>query len=311
MASGSSSLPPQAAFFFAILKHLAARSEGDQRAGIHEAMPELLNMTVAQKTERLPNLPHLRYRHRSGWGLSILKAAGYVESPSRGLWRITERGRSRLAAHPDGFDLQTGRRIISESNVEQRERVEPSRPEIAVVEAQNDAGITPDERIDIALRQLNATVAEELLEQMLRMPPASFESLVLDVLHALGYGAGEDDLHRVGGSGDGGIDGIIALDRLGFEKIYVQAKRWQGSVGRPEIQAFCGALSGRRAKKGVFITTSTFTREALGFESQLADTVVLIDGARLASLMIEKGVAVTHYRTVRLPRLDIDYFESE
>ncbi len=171
--------------------------------------------------------------------------------------------------------------------------------------------LTPDERIDAAVQELNRAVAVELLDTILKMPPMFFESLVLDLLRALGYGTTDDDLQRVGGSGDGGIDGIISLDRLGFEKIYVQAKRWQHSVGRPEIQAFYGALSARRAKKGVFITTSTFTREAREFENHVGETVVLIDGTRLTSLMIEHGVGVTLYRTVRLPRLDVDYFEAE
>ncbi len=154
-------------------------------------------------------------------------------------------------------------------------------------------------------------MAAELLDRIAQAPPVFFEDLVLDLLRALGYGASEDDLERVGGAGDGGFDGVISLDRLGFEKVYIQAKRWQGSVGRPEVQAFFGALSGRRARKGVFITTSTFTREAREFGRQIAESVVLIDGARLASLMIEHGVGVTHYRVVRLPRVDTDYFGVE
>lgn len=301
-------LPSQAAFFYAILKHLSERPGGDRRTAIHEAIPDLLNLTEAQRTERLANLPHLRYRHRSGWGLSILKAAAYVDSPVRGIWRITARGKELLAHHPNGFDAQISRQIIRESKLFQRSEQSASAPDEVVAETPE---LSPDERIDAAIQELNTTVAAELFEQILRMPPAFFEGLVLDVLHALGYGASEDDLQRVGGSGDGGIDGIISLDRLGFEKIYVQAKRWQNSVGRPELQAFYGALAGRRAKKGVFITTSTFTREAREFEGHVADAVVLIDGARLTELMIERGVGVTHYRRVRLPRVDLDYFESE
>jgi len=130
-------------------------------------------------------------------------------------------------------------------------------------------------------------------------------------LHALGYGATEDDLERVGHAGDGGIDGVISLDKLGFERVYIQAKRWQGSVGRPEVQAFYGALAGRRARKGVFITTSSFTREARDFATQVADSIVLIDGSRLTALMIEHGVGVTHYRVLRVPRVDGDYFDGD
>ena len=299
-------LPSQVQFYHAILRHLTTRPDGDNREAIHAAMPELLHLTEEQRHERLANLPHLRYRHRSGWGLSMLKAAGFVDSPSRGIWRITASGRALLAEHPDGFDDDTGRRLLRESRL-----ALPAGPDAESAGPANvELGqLTPDERIDAAVQELQSAVAAELLERILKMPPSFFEELVLDLLHALGYGAREEDLQRVGATGDGGIDGIISLDRLGFEKVYVQAKRWQGSVGRPEIQAFFGALAARRAKKGVFITTSTFTREARDFEGHVAEAVVLIDGARLTNLMIEHGVGVTHYRTVRLPRIDGDYFE--
>ena len=302
-------LPSQGAFFHAILRYLSGRAEGAARNAIHEAMPDLLELSEAQRSERLANSPHLRYRYRSGWGLSMLKAAGYVDSPTRAVWRIAERGRTVLAEHPDGFDEQLARQMIRESRIKRPD--ESPSAAVSDLAATDLAELTPDERVDAAVQELRSAVAADLLDQILRMPPTFFEELVLDLLHALGYGASEDDIQRVGASGDGGIDGIISLDRLGFEKIYVQAKRWQNSVGRPEIQAFYGALAGRRAKKGVFITTSTFTREAREYGGQVAEAVVLIDGARLTSLMIEHGVGVTHYRTVRLPRVDMDYFESE
>jgi restriction system protein len=139
---------------------------------------------------------------------------------------------------------------------------------------------SPEERIDLAVKEVEKAVARELLDRILQDPSEFFEELVLELLHSLGYGTSETDLQRVGGSGDAGIDGIISLDKLGFEKVYVQAKRWQGSVGRPEVQGFFGALAGRRAKKGVFITTSSFTHEALDYGTQVSENVVLIDGAR-------------------------------
>ncbi|MFM2346257.1 MAG: hypothetical protein RL654_1010 [Pseudomonadota bacterium] len=140
------------------------------------------------------------------------------------------------------------------------------------------------------------------------MTPAFFETLVLDLLHRMGYGANRSDLQRVGGSGDAGIDGIISLDRLGLEKVYVQAKRWQGTVGRPEIQAFYGALAGQRAKKGVFITTSGYTAQALQF-AQSVEGIVLVDGVRLAELMVDHEVGVTA-RVLKVPKVDVDYFEE-
>ena len=139
-------------------------------------------------------------------------------------------------------------------------------------------------RLGLALEEIRRSVVAELLDTLATVTPAFFETLVLDLLHRMGYGANRADLQRVGGSGDAGIDGIISLDRLGLEKVYVQAKRWQGTVGRPEIQAFYGALAGQRAKKGVFITTSGYTAQALQF-AQSVEGIVLVDGVRLAGLI--------------------------
>jgi restriction system protein len=148
-----------------------------------------------------------------------------------------------------------------------------------------------------------------LLELLANVSPAFFEIIVLDLLHRMVYGASHADLQRVGGSGDGGIDGVISPDRLGLEKVVVQAKRWQSNVGRPELQAFYGALAGQKAKKGVFITTSAFTAQALDFAKSV-EGIVLVDGSRLASLMIEVELGVTA-RTVNIPKIDGDYFDEE
>jgi restriction system protein len=242
----------------------------------------------------------------------MLKAAGYVDNSTRNIWRITERGRELLAHYPDGFDVETGRRLIREGRRETQEQRDADDDD-GVADILDDQTIqtTPDERIDSALEEISRAVAQDLLERIAQSPPAFFEQLVLDLLHALGYGASEEDLERVGHAGDGGIDGVISLDKLGFERVCVQAKRWQGSVGRPEIQAFYGALAGRRAKKGVFITSSSFTREAREFGAQVAESIVLIDGRRLTTLMIEYGVGVSHYRVLRLPKVDDEYFDSD
>jgi restriction system protein len=148
-----------------------------------------------------------------------------------------------------------------------------------------------------------------LLETLAQVSPKFFETIVLDVLHKLGYGTNRADLKRVGGTGDGGIDGIISLDRLGLEKVYVQAKRWQNSVGRPEIQGFYGALAGQRATKGIFITTSTFTAQAIEFAKSI-ERIVLVDGAQFADLMITYEVGVT-MRPIQVPKIDTDYFDEQ
>ena len=170
------------------------------------------------------------------------------------------------------------------------------------------ATASPDDRLEAALSELKQTVAAELLEMLAQVSPQHFETIVLDVLHRMGYGASREDLQRVGGVGDGGIDGVISLDRLGLEKVYVQAKRWQGSVGRPEVQGFYGALAGPRANKGVFITTSTFSQQAVEF-ARSVERVVLVDGERLAGLMMDHEVGV-NLRPIKVPKLDSDYFEE-
>jgi restriction system protein len=168
---------------------------------------------------------------------------------------------------------------------------------------------SPDDRLGEALVELRASVAAELIETLKNASPSFFEAIVLDLLHKMGYGASRADLQRVGGSGDGGIDGVISLDKLGLEKVYVQAKRWQQTVGRPEVQAFYGALAGHRANKGVFITTSSYTPQAIDFVRSV-ERIVIIDGARLAQLMIDHEVGVTS-RVVRVPKIDSDYFDEE
>jgi len=168
---------------------------------------------------------------------------------------------------------------------------------------------SPTERIQSGLAELRESVARDLLELIGRAPPRFFEDLVLDLLDAMGYGTGRADLQRVGGSGDGVIDAIVSLDRLGLEKVYVQAKRWQGSVGSPQIQGFMGALQLQGATKGVFITTSAFTKDPRVTAAKARGTIVLVDGAQLTSLMMEHGVGVSH-KALKIPKVESDYFEE-
>lgn len=168
---------------------------------------------------------------------------------------------------------------------------------------------SPDERLAEAVLELRKTATAELLEYLLSASPAYFEIIVLDLLHRMGYGTNRSDLQRVGGTADGGIDGIISLDKLGLEKVYVQAKRWQSTVGRPEIQAFYGALAGQRAAKGVFITTSGYTTHAIEY-ARSVEKIVLIDGVKLADLMIDYEVGISS-KIIKIPKLDTDYFDEE
>jgi restriction system protein len=272
---------------------------------VHEGVADVLELSAEQRSERLKNLSHLRYRHRSGWSLSTLKAAGYVSNPSRGLWTLTDRGRALLQTHSIVLPDDVYRQIIAESRSrEQAEGVVPGVPA-----SPPDAQQTPEERIDSALEEVRTAIAGILLQRILESTPQFFENLVLDLLRAMGYGSSDEDIERTGSPGDGGVDGVISLDSLGFEKICVQAKRWQATVGRPEVQAFYGALAGRRVKKGVIITTSCFSRDAIEYARQQSGVIVLIDGSSLARLMLQHGIGVGH-RELRLPYVDDDYFES-
>lgn len=300
-----STVPFPKAFFHPILRILSEHPSGLRRRDLHEPVADVIGLTPAQRAEVLPSGAQFRYRLRLGWGLNMLKTAGYVESPSQGTWRITANGKDLLASSASGFDEQATRRIVRESQV--GTSGEPA-PEEEPTPAESEQ--TPEERIETAIAELRGTVAKELLQRISQAQPAFFEGLVLHLLHALGYGSTLEDLQHLGRSGDGGIDGVISLDKLGLEKVYVQAKRWQGQVGRPEVQAFYGALAGRRARKGVLITTSSFTREAREFAEQVSDSIVLVDGTRLSTLMIDHTVGVTHYRVIRLPRIDGDYFDE-
>jgi restriction system protein len=246
------------------------------------------------------------------WAHVYLKQAGLLDSPRRGIYRITERGRGVLSAPPARIDIPFMMRFPE--MVAFRSKRSDDDDSGAVSEVREAVGniLTPDEQIRLGYQQLKESLAGQLLTRVQQARPRFFEELVIELLVKMGYGGSHEDAARVvGRGGDEGIDGIIKEDRLGLESIYVQAKRWQGSVGRPIIQQFAGALQGQRARKGVLITTSNFTRDASDYAKGLQNTIVLIDGAQLAELMIDFGVGVSDVETIRLKRLDEDYFAEE
>lgn len=297
-------IPTYDRFIEPLLRLLAQHPEGLPTKAVYRTLATAMHLTEDEQTELLPSRRQLVFHNRIGWAQDRLKRAGLSRSAARGLWQLTSKGRAFLNDHKGPLDDVT---IAELAYVEADSRAQSDEnPDTPPTEPQRTS---PDERIEQALTELRASVARELLEQISGLPPQFFENLVLDLLHALGYGISRQDLQRVGRSGDGGIDGIISLDRLGLEKVYVQAKRWQNRVGRPDVQGFFGALAGRRAKKGVFITTSDFTHEAKEFGESVSDTMVLIDGARLTELMIEYKVGVQH-KPLQVPTVDSDYFEE-
>ncbi len=305
-------VPTYDKFIEPILRHLARHPEGVPARDVHDAAAVALGLSDSDRDELLPSGVQRVYKNRSGWAHDRLKRAGYSSSPRRGFWQLTASGSAFARANPGALtddaieEIATGNedvRLRPSTELEPRTEMLPDLGAAVRVSA------SPDDRLEAAVAELRATTTAELLETLAQVSPKFFETIVLDVLHKLGYGTSRADLARVGRSGDGGIDGVISLDRLGLEKVYVQAKRWQNSVGRPEVHAFYGALAGQRATKGVFITTSTFTAQAIEF-ARSVERLVLVDGKRLADLMIDFEVGVS-MRPVRVPKLDTDYFEEE
>lgn len=311
-------IPTYDRFIEPILRFLAAHPQGAPAREAHDAAAFALKLDSATRLERLPSGVQPIYKNRAGWAHDRLKRAGLSESPRRGFWVLTEKGHALVKRYPGPLpdevleDLATGHDDVVLRGSSSSNGALPNStpgPLPATSPAPVEATQSPDDRLETALAEIRDAVASELLDVLGKVHPTQFETIVLDLLHALGYGTSRSDLQRVGGTGDGGIDGVISLDRLGLEKVYVQAKRWQNTVSRPEIQGFYGALAGQRANKGVFITTSNFTAQAIEF-ARSVERIVLVDGARLAQLMIEHGVGVQH-RPVKIPKLDHDYFEDE
>lgn len=294
-------------FIDPILRYLAAHPSGASARDVHEAVAATLSVSDTDRQELLPSGIQPVYKNRAGWAFDRLKRASLATNPRRGFWQLTAAGIDFAAAHP-GPSAEEVQKLAADF-MDTPFQPRPTQPADREEPAPLLSPASPDERLGAAITELRATVASELRDQLARVSPSYFERIVLELLHRMGYGATQADLQQVGGSGDGGIDGIISLDKLGLEKVYVQAKRWQQTIGRPEIQAFYGALAGQRANKGVFITTSSYSPQATDFAKSV-EKIVLVDGHRLADLMIEYELGVSS-RTVKVPKLDSDYFDEE
>lgn len=278
--------------------------------GTIDAVAAELGLSEADVNEPMPSGKGPVLTNRLAWAKLHLKRAGLIESERRGVYRITERGRGLLRDPPDRLTLAYLARFPEYVEFRNRSRASTEQSPDSVAAEEGDR--TPEEYIEYGYARLRGALAEEILSRVATMPPASFEKLVVDLLLAMGYGGSHEDAGRaVGRGGDEGIDGVIKQDRLGLETVYVQAKRWQGTVGRPEIQRFAGALQGQRARKGIFITTSDFSKEAQAYARSIEATIVLVNGAQLADLMIDHGIGVARVCTYEIKRLDSDYFSPE
>ena len=275
----------------------------------HESAASALGLSVEDRLQLLTSGTQLVYKNRAGWAHDRLKRAGLSGSPKRGFWKLTPEGATFVKAHPTAVSAELTQKLAMDFIGVKLKPSGPMEGAPTVPQAVlTPAVASPDDQLEMAVSELRKSATTELLEILASVSPSFFERVVLDLLHEMGYGANRTDLQQVGGPGDAGIDGVISLDRLGLEKVYVQAKRWQENISRPHLQAFYGALAGQKARKGVFITTSLFSAQAKDYAKSV-EGIVLIDGPRLAGLMIDYGIGVSA-RVVKIPKIDSDYFDE-
>lgn len=287
---------------------LAAHEDGAEHINrdLVGELADQFELTEDERREMLPSGGARLFDNRVGWAKTHISQAGLLESPRRAVSVITERGRSVLRDYPDRVDL----RVLAtfEDYKEFRNR-RKSPEEQAEPEEETTNTQTPEESLENAYQKVRRQIEAELLSSIMDNPPDFLERVVVDLVVRMGYGGSRKDAgEALGRSGDEGIDGIIKEDPLGLDIIYLQAKRWEGTVGRPEIQKFAGALQGQRARKGIFITTSSFSSEALDYVSMIDSKIILIDGIRLAKLMFDHGIGVSSASTYEVKRIDSDYF---
>lgn len=292
-----------------MLPYLAFIRDGKEHsiAEMMDYLAQAFNLSSEDLEERIPSGRQTRFYNRVTWAGSHLRHAHLVENTKRGFFRITPRGTQLLEKNLSRIDLS-----VLDQFPEHREFRTKKRTAKSEAPRETNEGRTPDELMDEAYNAIREALVEDIIEKIKSCSPRFFENLVVSLLVKMGYGGTRQDAgEAIGRSGDGGIDGIIKEDRLGLDVIYLQAKRWEGTVSRPEIQKFAGALQGRRAKKGVFITTSEFSREAREFAAAIDNKLILIDGNELAEYMIDFGVGVSAVNTYEIKRIDSDYFIEE
>jgi restriction system protein len=296
------------------------------RDGHHYTMQEVINqlairynLTPEERYQRSPNSANVVFNNKIGWTKTHLKNAQLIENPQRGIVKISERGLQVLTENPSRIDMRYLSRFPEYVTFRTASRVLPVENEVVAghtatdIEPLTHSTLTPLELLEQSYREIRNDLAADLLDQVLTCSPQFFEQMVIDLLISMGYGGSRQDAGQaIGQSHDGGVDGIIKEDKLGLDVIYIQAKRWnETTVGRPDVQNFVGSLVGRRAVKGIFITTSDFSREAHEYVGRIDKKVILINGKELTQLMIDHGIGVTDISSYTLKRVDTDYFIEE
>ena len=297
-----------------MLPLLQIARDGKQHS-LQSAIQDLANyfqLTEEEQKELLPSGKQTIFANRVGWSRTHLKKAGLLEYPSRAFFQITESGQEILSHNPDGITMN----ILKQYPQYLEFLGTASKAQVSVSTASCEDSLssdqTPEELLEYSYQELRSNLAQEILEKVKSCSPEFFERLVVELLVKMGYGGSIKEAGKaIGKTNDEGIDGIIKEDRLGLDAIYIQAKRWNDVVGRPEIQKFVGALAGQGAKKGIFITTSRFSDHAKAYSPKNDTKIVLIDGQELAQYMIDFDLGVSVVSEYKLKKMDIDYFETE
>ena len=279
-----------------------------------DSLAKTFNLSEEEFNEWLPSKKQKIFYNRVYWAKAHLKMAGTLENTKRGFFKITDRGIKILLDNPVQINVKYLMSKFSDYSKmiggfrKDKKEEEPD----SVIETDIQISKTPEELIESGYINIRNSLEQELLSKLKSVNPYFFEKIVVELLVKMGYGGSIQDAGRaIGKSGDEGIDGIIKEDKLGLDVIYIQAKRWEGIVGRPEVQKFVGALAGQRAKKGVFITTSNFTKEAIQYALQMDTKIVLIDGEKLSQYMIDYNLGVSVQNIYEIKKIDSDYFEEE
>lgn len=293
------------------LLRLASDGEVHRYRNAVEFLAAHFDLSQEERRELLPSGKQPTFDNRVGWARTYMTKAGLLTSPKRGQFQITERGKQVLEDDPPTLNiayLDQFDEFVAFRNLRRQKASSLEQPQTIV--SSDDS--TPEETLEGAYQSLRSDLANEILETVKGCSPTFFEDLVVDLVVKMGYGGSRKEAGQaIGRSGDEGIDGIIKEDRLGLDIIYIQAKRWENVVGRPEIQKFAGALQGQRARKGIFITTSTFSRDAFEYVRNIETKIILIDGTTLADYMIDNNVGVTVEATYEMKRIDSDYFSED
>jgi restriction system protein len=293
-----------------MLPFLRLLSDGKEYSKLEvvKNLATIFSLTDFEISQLLPSGKQPIFGNRIGWARTYLKKASLIDSPRRAHYSITDRGRELLNENP--LELKS-KDLLRYPEFKRFVGISDDSPEQLTHEGITVTSKTPEEELESAFVRYRSQLASELLDQVKSSTPAFFEQLVIDLLTKMGYGGSRKDAgEALGRSGDGGVDGLIKEDRLGLDTIYIQAKKWENPVKINDVRDFAGALLYRKARKGIFITTSSFPKSADDFVKGIDPKVILIDGNMLADFMIENGVGLSPVNTYQIYRIDADYFEE-